>query len=535
MQHGLKVHITTTLLAVLIAATGLSFFVIASFWLRDGALSLAREKELQLALLAAVAGQQAGKSADQPPHGDAFFSVLAVESLRDSGAVAVCLRVGAELACYGDEDVHHADLSRMLTEPPTAPARSLHGLARAGMVPGRRYLDLTLSLDSPDQVRGALALRYPLAPLNQRIHGLQRYIIVYLGVNLIILLVIGFFRLHRGVIRPVESLIRRTDSYTDEGGMPFLALEGGNQLGQLAGSMERMLGRIKADREQLQRHLVSLQEANQELIATREEMVRTEKLSSVGRLAAGLAHEIGNPLGIVQGYLGLIKQKDLSEQERQEFSTRAEQEVQRISRLVHRLLDLSRPVATTSGDVDVHRVLGEVIDLLRPQPLLDGIDLTSRLEAAESVVHGNAAQLLQVFLNCLINAADAVHAAGERGTIEVRSENIDHAGKPALRVTIADSGIGLAEGERANVFDPFFTTKEPGKGTGLGLSVSYALLKAMGGDISLANRVEGGALATIVLPLLLYEDEKGDEMGDGMGDERASISTAAGEQGEEAA
>nr|WP_240193300.1 ATP-binding protein [Desulfobulbus alkaliphilus] len=264
-------------------------------------------------------------------------------------------------------------------------------------------------------------------------------------------------------------------------------------------------------------------------------MVRTEKLSSVGRLAAGLAHEIGNPLGIVQGYLGLIKQKDLSEQERQEFSTRAEQEVQRISRLVHRLLDLSRPVATTSGDVDVHRVLGEVIDLLRPQPLLDGIDLTSRLEAAESVVHGNAAQLLQVFLNCLINAADAVHAAGERGTIEVRSENIDHAGKPALRVTIADSGIGLAEGERANVFDPFFTTKEPGKGTGLGLSVSYALLKAMGGDISLANRVEGGALATIVLPLLLYEDEKGDEMGDGMGDERASISTAAGEQGEEAA
>jgi two-component system, NtrC family, sensor kinase len=192
--------------------------------------------------------------------------------------------------------------------------------------------------------------------------------------------------------------------------------------------MERMLVRIKADREQLQRHLASLQEANQELIATREEMVRAEKLSSVGRLAAGLAHEIGNPLGIVQGYLGLIGQKDLGEEERREFCSRAEQELQRISLLVHRLLDLSRPATGISGDVDVHRVLEEVIDLLRPQPLLDGIDLTSRLTAADAVVHGNAAQLLQVFLNCLINAADAVHAAGDRGTIEVCTEIIDGTG-----------------------------------------------------------------------------------------------------------
>jgi two-component system, NtrC family, sensor kinase len=523
VRHGLKVHITITLLALLIAATGLSFFVIASFWLRDGALSLAREKELQITLLAAVAGRQAAElPADQPPHGVTFFSLLAEESLRTSGAVAACLRVESELSCHGDEELHHAHLTRMLTDKPGATARSLHGLDWAGMVPGRRYLDLTLSLDSPDQIKGSLALRYPLAPLNQRIHGLQHYIIVYLGGNLIILLVIGFFRLHRGVIRPVENLIRRTDSYTDEGGVPFLALEGGNELGQLAGSMERMLGRIKADREQLQRHLVSLQQANQELIATREEMVRTEKLSSVGRLAAGLAHEIGNPLGIVQGYLGLIKQQDLSEQERLEFTTRAEQEVQRISRLVHRLLDLSRPAAGTSGDVDVHRVLGEVVDLLRPQPLLDGIELTCRLHAAESVIHGNAAQLLQVFLNCFINAADAVHAAGERGTIEVCTETVDQEGKKVVRIAIADNGIGLTEGERTNVFDPFFTTKEPGKGTGLGLSVSYALIKAMGGDISLTNRTEGGALATIILPLLPCWDKM------------PSASAAQGDHGEEA-
>jgi len=502
VQHGLKVHITITLLALLVAATGLSFFVIASFWLRDGALSLAREKELQLALLAATMRQQAEKPGAEPPGGAAFFSHLAAESLRVSGAVAACLRVGSEVSCFGAEKTHHAGLAQTLDDIPAATTRSLHGLAWAGVVPGRRYLDLTLPLDSPDKVSGSLALRYPLEPLNQRIHGLQRYIVVYLGVNLIVLLIIGFFRFHQGVIRPVDNLIRRTDSYTDEGGVPFLALEGGNELGQLAGSMERMLVRIKADREQLQRHLASLQEANQELIATREEMVRAEKLSSVGRLAAGLAHEIGNPLGIVQGYLGLIGQKDLGEEERREFCSRAEQELQRISLLVHRLLDLSRPATGISGDVDVHRVLGEVIDLLRPQPLLDGIDLTSRLTAADAVVHGNAAQLLQVFLNCLINAADAVHATEDRGAIEVCTETFDRDGGRALRITISDSGIGLAETERANVFDPFFTTKEPGKGTGLGLSVSYALIKAMGGDISLANRESNGAVATITLPLV---------------------------------
>lgn len=502
MQHGLKVHITITLLALLVAATGLSFFVMTSFWLRDGALSLAREKELQLALLAATMGQQAEEPGAGPPGGAAFFSFLAVESLRASGAVAACLRVGSEVSCFGAEKNHHAGLAQTLDDIPPVTTRSLHGLAWAGVVPGRRYLDLSLPLNSPDKVSGSLALRFPLEPLNQRIHGLQRYIVVYLGVNLIVLLIIGFFRFHQGVIRPVDNLIRRTDSYTDEGGVPFLALEGGNELGQLAGSMERMLVRIKADREQLQRHLASLQEANQELIATREEMVRAEKLSSVGRLAAGLAHEIGNPLGIVQGYLGLIGQKDLREEERREFCSRAEQELQRISLLVHRLLDLSRPATGISGDVDVHRVLEEVIDLLRPQPLLDGIDLTSRLTAADAVVHGNAAQLLQVFLNCLINAADAVHAVGDRGAIEVCTEIIERDRVRSLRITITDSGTGLAEAERANVFDPFFTTKEPGKGTGLGLSVSYALIKAMRGDISLANREGGGAVATIILPLL---------------------------------
>jgi signal transduction histidine kinase len=268
--------------------------------------------------------------------------------------------------------------------------------------------------------------------------------------------------------------------------------------------MQQMLARIKADREKLQQHVASLEAANRQLIATREEMVRSEKLSSVGRLAAGLAHEIGNPIGIIQGYLSLIQQQDLSEQEKQDFCGRAEQELQRISQLVRRLLDLSRPVSGDEQEVDVHLVLNEVVSLLRPQPLMDGIDIRLSLLAEESLVRSNANQLLQVFLNCLINAADAIPAGGPagRGAIEISTDVVIDDSRRNVRVAISDTGTGFAQETLVNAFDPFFTTKEPGKGTGLGLSVSYALIKGMGGKISLANREGGGAVVSIVLPVI---------------------------------
>jgi two-component system, NtrC family, sensor kinase len=262
------------------------------------------------------------------------------------------------------------------------------------------------------------------------------------------------------------------------------------------------------DREKLQQHVASLEQANQQLIATREEMVRTEKLFSVGRLAAGLAHEIGNPVGIVQGYLGLIQQQDVSEQEKQEFCGRAEQELQRISQLVRQLLDLSRPASGLDENVDVHQVLHEVVALLRPQPLMDGIDLRTRLTAEEAFVFGNTSQLLQVFLNCLINAADAIHAgeAGGNGVIEIATDSLKDDTGRTIQVTFSDTGVGFGQEVIANAFDPFFTTKEPGKGTGLGLSVSYALIKAMGGRISLMNRDGGGAVVSIILPIFQSDE-----------------------------
>jgi len=503
VRHGLKLRVSVSLCVLLAAATVLTFFVVTSFWLRESALALAREKEVELVLLA----DKMHFRHMELSGGDGFFSALVSESVRGSGAVAGCAQAASgKPTCVGDSPQHHGILEQTLGDAlqTKGSKRTLSGLTWVVGVPGNKYLDIAVLLAPPGQAAGAVALRYPLQPHYARIQTTQRYVAGYLGVNLLILLVVGFFRFRRTIFHPLENLIRLTDSYSDESGVPFLALQGGDELAQLAGSMQQMLGRIKADREKLQQHVASLQKVNQQLLATREEMVRTEKLSSVGRLAAGLAHEIGNPIGIVQGYLSLIRQPDVSDQEKREFCERAEHELQRISQLVRQLLDLSRPASGIKEEVDVHQVLHEVLALLQPQPLLDGIEVLTIFTAEDVVVYGNGGQLLQVFLNCLINAADAIRAKGGdgRGRIEISTESFDALAEPSMRITIFDNGTGLVQETAANAFDPFFTTKEPGQGTGLGLSVSYALIKAIGGNISLANREGGGAVVSIVLPVM---------------------------------
>ncbi len=502
MYRGLKVHVTVTLLVLLGLATVLTFFVMTSFWLREAALSLAREKELQLALSA----ENVSRGQPQFDWDVSSFSTLLSTNVPSAGAITGCFRIGnGPLSCVGEEPARTVELKRLLAEAQMVgkPVRALSGWEWVTFVPCKKFLDLAVRYRFPGQPLAAVVLRYPLEPLYAKIRFMQRYIGMYLAVNLLVLAVIGFFRFRRGILQPVEHLIRLTDAYTDESGVPFLVRENGNELEQLAGSMQQMLGRIRSDREKLQQHVASLQDANQQLRATREEMVRAEILSTVGRLAAGLAHEIGNPVGIVQGYLGLIKQNSIDESDRKEFCGRAEQELERISHLVRQLLDLSRPARSAYEDVDMHQLLAEVIELVRPQPLFDGIDVTTTFTAANAVVHGNAAQLKQVVLNCLINAADAIHSAAqiERGQITITTDVLSLAAGQMFQVMLADTGTGLGEAEIATAFDPFFTTKEPGKGTGLGLSVSFALLKAMNGAIQLANREEGGAMVTITLPV----------------------------------
>ena len=261
----------------------------------------------------------------------------------------------------------------------------------------------------------------------------------------------------------------------------------------------------------------SLEKANFDLKRAQEDTIRAEKLASVGRLSAGIAHEIGNPIGIVSGYLELLKQRDISDEDRDEYIIRTETEINRINAIIRQLLDFSRPSNGVLQVVNVHEIIDEVAEISNTQPLMSNISLKLNLEAEKDTVRAHSDQLRQVFLNLMINAADAVSSLEDKtyGAINVVSEvtagtDVDSMNnrpdKPMLKIMYMDNGPGIPEEHIGNIFDPFYTTKEPGKGTGLGLSVCFMIIEGIGGKIEATSEEGKGTTITIYLPLCLEND-----------------------------
>jgi signal transduction histidine kinase len=332
---------------------------------------------------------------------------------------------------------------------------------------------------------------------------------LYLVVNTLIFALIGFYRLSRLYLEPINRLVRMAEDYQEEDGTFFPVRKEDNELSTLSKALNLMLNRISEDKKKLRQSVASLENANLELKSAQGKIIRAEKLASVGRLSSGIAHEIGNPIGIVMGYLELLKQEDITENERGEYITRTENEINRINTVIHQLLDLSRPSVKGAELVSVHDIIREITEVLKLQPLMAGIHLDLALEADRDNVMADAGQLRQVFLNLAINAADAIATMQEpkNGRLTILTgmtdnpESINAEEDEALVITFKDNGPGIPEELVGTIFDPFFTTKAPGKGTGLGLSVSFMIIESFGGTIKAENAGGGGAVMTILLPL----------------------------------
>ena len=371
-------------------------------------------------------------------------------------------------------------------------------------LPQKQILVVAVPIPGKDKSTGrAVGVAIPLSKIFAA--SIDSYVLIslYLLVNLLVLTVFGFIRFAKIIIRPVEKLVTMTDSYQEEGGLPFFSDQSTDEFGQLSRSLNRMLERIKRDQHRLQQHVDSLEAANAEIIATRNEMVRAEKLASVGRLAAGLAHEIGNPIGVVQGFLGLLRQDDLSDDERKEFVKRSEKELERINSLVRELLDFSRVRRGEKQEISIHEIVKNVIAMMQAQPAMQDVALKIKLKAGADKVLANPDQVQQVFLNCLFNGVDALRdkTSGKK-LIIIKTENVtDESGQQYIRICLQDNGTGMDKNTLSKVFDPFFTTKEPGKGTGLGLSVVHSLIQEMGGSITLESSPGSGTAVILLLPL----------------------------------
>ena len=337
----------------------------------------------------------------------------------------------------------------------------------------------------------------------------QRFIMLYLLVNTLIFSLIGFYRLSRLYLEPINRLVSMAEDYQEEDGTFFPVRKEDNELSTLSKALNLMLTRISEDKKKLRQSVDSLEKANLKLKKAQKEIIRAEKLASVGRLSSGIAHEIGNPIGIIMGYLELLKQEDATETERTEYITRTENEINRVNTVIRQLLDLSRPSAKGTEHISVHDIIFEITDVLKLQPLMAGIRLDVELAADQDIVRADAGQLRQVFLNLAINAADAIGSMErpEEGRLAILTETTDSTAsnttleKKALVITFHDNGPGVDMDVIGNIFDPFFTTKEPGKGTGLGLSVSFMIIESFGGAITVKNAEEGGACLSIHLPL----------------------------------
>ncbi|MFQ5747065.1 MAG: sensor histidine kinase [Gemmatimonadota bacterium] len=361
-----------------------------------------------------------------------------------------------------------------------------------------------------------------------------------IAVDTALLVVFTHVRLRRLVLRPVERLIEgseRLASGDEEYRMPFV---GSAELDLLGAAIVRMARRANRDRHRLAANIASLNETNRALSEARSELIRAEKLASIGRLAAGIAHEVGNPLGAILGYVELGKRQGDAGSD---WTEGISHEVRRIDRIVRGLLDYARPKAAATRRVDVNAVVRSAAELLRIQGRLK--DATLGLELAEPLpeVVADPSQLEQVLVNLLLNADDAI--GGEaHGRVQVRTaettspgtapdrpahraddpEGIDYshlrrltgqtaeapaprlrAGAPAVEILVEDSGPGIRPEDRTRVFDPFFTTKEPGRGTGLGLAVSARLIDGMGGTIEVAETTGRGAAFRVILPVAREE------------------------------
>lgn len=257
----------------------------------------------------------------------------------------------------------------------------------------------------------------------------------------------------------------------------------------------------------------AIKKRDKEAEALNRQLMQTSKLASIGELAAGVAHEINNPLAVILTENQVIR--DLSEEEQnlgEKFKdelaqslSQVDTQVQRCSHITQSLLRFSRRMSLSSQSVDVNLALKDVVGLLEKRANTCGVQIHVDFQEKLPMICALPFELEQVFLNLISNAMDA-HEGKPYGSIHI-STRFDSANN-RLVATVADTGSGIADGDLERIFDPFFTTKPVGKGTGLGLSISYSIIRHMGGDISVRSELGKGTKFTLLFPCAATE--KGD-------------------------
>jgi signal transduction histidine kinase len=337
------------------------------------------------------------------------------------------------------------------------------------------------------------------------------FLFALIALDVAVFVLFGAYQLDRLVLHPLRAALESAEAIASGDLSRRMPAGSTRELQALAASVNRMTER---------------------LLAEHTRVMRAEKLASVGRLAAGLAHEIGNPLGAINGYAHILR-RSVDADTGGDALAGIDREAARIDRIIRGLLDYARPRRLTPVKMDVGDSLREAITLLTDQGVLRRIPVEADLPAEPLPIFADRQDVDQIFVNILLNAADAVGGEG-RVTVYARKVPLgallqpnvrrvddpadivvprepnarvqswlDAARRPAavIQVVVADSGPGVDEADAERIFEPFYTTREPGKGTGLGLAIVARIVDNVGGTVWVQPAREGGAAFVFLFPV----------------------------------
>lgn len=314
----------------------------------------------------------------------------------------------------------------------------------------------------------------------------KRAIAVFVAITLagvITAIVLGWLFTGR-IMRPVSYLIRASAEISRGNLSPDIGPISKDDIGQLQKKFLKMTEALK-EREKSQK-------AESEI-----RLIQSEKQASVGKLAAGVAHEINNPLTAVLTFTHMIMRRDdLPDEVRSDLETVATQ-TERVRKIVKSLLDFSRQSALSAEPLNVNTLIEESVKLMENQAMIKGVNLSFTGDPELPLFTLDHNQCQSVLINMIINALDATPAGGR---IEIEAKQARDEGTQGVEISISDTGSGIALEHMDKLFDPFFTTKEVGKGTGLGLAVSYGIIQRHGGTISVQSEPGQGTTFTLRLP-----------------------------------
>jgi len=359
---------------------------------------------------------------------------------------------------------------------------------------GRRLLDLIEPAFGPTGQQ-VVSVRYLISydSIDARMQETRRHFVMIAVAALLGCLVMVSL-IARRITRPIASLTDGARSLARGELETRIIAESRDELGTLAQAFNDMAESLAANRAELTHKNEALSEANEHMQSMQEQLLRSERLAAIGQLAAGVSHEIDNPVGIILGHAELLLE-DLKEDDPLCDDVAAIiDECRRCKRITGGLLGFARSPEGHHDRVDLNQLVEETVASLRPQMLFKDLDLKVDLLNEALFVTGDADQLRQVMINILLNAAQSLQGAGCLQVSLVKQS--DHA-----LMNVDDNGPGIPEADRERVFQPFFSTKAHGEGTGLGLPLCRKLVEAQGGEIYVHQAPLGGARLSVSLPL----------------------------------